>query len=57
MDPTECLAEILLALREDRKGDAIQGMENLAGWLQRGGFSPDVDDALKRQLMRYHCDN
>jgi hypothetical protein len=48
MDPTECLACILMSLREDDAEQAIEGMENLTEWLRKQGFTPNVPCAIGR---------
>lgn len=54
MDPTAALALILEGLEpcEDKDwapGETVEALRNLADWLERGGFRPDlyraIDDA------------
>lgn len=46
MDPTQALSEALTALLENDRDSAVDSLENLAGWLSRGGFFPNVDSAI-----------
>lgn len=58
MDPTACLRDTLAALivaRSTPRAEtevtlaaqtAIDGLRNLADWLERGGFAPDVERVL-----------
>lgn len=64
MDPVISLSAILENLhlaermepgedREDAIGNAIDGMRDLATWLERGGFAPDVRRAVALALPNY----
>ena len=46
MDPTETLSQLLIALAEDDKAAAQDHAENLADWLSKDGFVPDVPKAI-----------
>lgn len=43
MDPNATLAEILSALRNQAREDAIWSLRDLADWLDRDGFFPTVE--------------
>lgn len=43
MDPNTCLHRIHDALATGNRGDAAEAVEDLRGWLRRGGFEPDWD--------------
>jgi len=42
MDPTETLARFLDACHEQDREAALETIEQLHEWLQRGGFVPNV---------------
>jgi hypothetical protein len=62
MDPTQCLIDILGALdgcqgpddadsqesKARNREEAIEGLLNLAEWLQKGGFAPKIQEVLER---------
>jgi hypothetical protein len=63
MDPTQCLIDILNSIdgchgqdsqeaKARHREEAIEGLQNLAGWLQKGGFAPKLQEVLR--LTRDH---
>jgi hypothetical protein len=52
MDPTACLDLILSDLVERNREEAIDGLRNLADWLERGGFFPTVKARLEFDHLR-----
>lgn len=53
MDPTETLTQLLCALRDRAEPDEVNDiLENLADWLNRGGFYPDVAAAIDKARSR-----
>lgn len=42
MDPNACLIRILEAMWDDDREEVICGLEDLAEWLDKGGFMPTV---------------
>ncbi len=43
MDPNACLNELLRALEDGDREDAIIACDNLGDWLQKEGFLPQVE--------------
>ena len=63
MDPTKCLTEILEELSEMGSADTLSGREqtgfklsDLACWLEKGGFPPNVDVAVGEYRNRRQDD-
>ncbi len=46
MDPKETLKLLLLALLAGKRDEAIEHADNLANWLSRDGFIPQLDGAF-----------
>ena len=46
MDPNACVDRICDALEDDDREEALEGLKDLSGWLNRGGFPPES--------VRYH---
>lgn len=42
MDPTVCLINALSCCRDGHAEDAAENFRNLAEWIERGGFLPNV---------------
>jgi predicted Zn-ribbon and HTH transcriptional regulator len=42
MDPNETLTELLKSINNDDREEAIEHLENLADWLKKGGFMPEL---------------
>ena len=42
MDPTACLRRIIEASRGNDRAEYVAACEDLAGWLRRGGFKPEI---------------
>lgn len=52
MDPTIALRDALRSLRsEESRLAAIDRLRDLAEWLQKGGFLPDVPRAIPDELV------
>jgi hypothetical protein len=54
MDPNACLNRILVALDERDTDEALEALDDLQGWLSRGGFPPSEAQAqrLRDFLLR-----
>jgi hypothetical protein len=48
MDPEQTLVDLLLAIRNNEKADAQYHAEELADWLSKDGFMPNVDHAIAK---------
>ena len=62
MDPTQCLIDTLSAIdgcdpddadsaevaraKARNRDEAIEGLRNLADWLEKGGFAPKIQDVI-----------
>ena len=42
-DPNETLRQLVEALAEDARADALDAMEKLQAWLDSGGFLPTTE--------------
>jgi hypothetical protein len=47
LDPTAALIRALEAMRDGDRVEAFDALQDLAGWLAKGGFLPDVYAALR----------
>ena len=47
MDPTACLRRIIEASRGNDRAEYVSACEDLAGWLRRGGFKPELPAELR----------
>lgn len=63
MDPTQALADLLshidamskskkVAERNRLRAEAVDCLQNLNEWFVRGGFPPDIKDALARAGLK-----
>ena len=48
--------DILDSSRDDCRDEAIEACNNLAGWIQKGGFAPDVAEAVNRACVEDNLD-
>lgn len=51
MDPDAALADLMDALTMDEWDDALDAVENLQDWLDKGGSPPSPGDLGWRNLM------
>jgi hypothetical protein len=47
MDPTATLRRFLEAVRVGDRVEAFHALQDLAGWLAKGGFLPDIYVAIR----------
>jgi len=50
MDPDACLQATLTALAEEEGTEAIEGLRNLAEWIAKGGFFPEIEQCVVSDL-------
>lgn len=43
MDPTAALRRILEACLDDDRDEVLDAMQDLAGWIEKGGFLPQIE--------------
>ncbi len=48
MDPDQCLANLLCAIDSEEREDTLEHLANLETWIRKGGFLPDLAEALRR---------
>lgn len=53
MDPTKALEEALYSMFRDARVDALDRLNELAAWLGKGGFSPNVRQAYNEAFGRW----
>jgi hypothetical protein len=51
MDPDACLRRILHAICDNHRLDAVQAMEDLVAWVDKGGALP-LATQLQKMMMR-----
>lgn len=47
MDPQACLNELCAAVLESDDSIAVEAFENLCDWIIKGGFRPNIREAIK----------
>lgn len=52
MDPTETLTQLLIAVHERDTVAMREHCENLAEWLDKGGFAPDMGATFERLIFQ-----
>jgi hypothetical protein len=43
MDPTAALQRFLDACLDDDRDEALEALDDLSGWIRRGGFLPQIE--------------
>lgn len=53
MDPTACWQRIVDALQDNNTIEAIDAAIDLAAWLNRGGFMPEIENSGQHTRESY----